>query len=193
MRFFILAVLLMAIGALAACVSDAPVMLDSGVDSSIDSPVSDAGADTGPDCSSDNTAGVLCVDTRCKAMLEFCCIGLGGGIFTGTCHSTSAVGDAGFAAFCQNLQSILVPCTKARDCQSGGDRCCIPPGLFIVADASTCPILLDVPMGSNGASPFCSASGCPNATQACSTDLECLNGKKCKPAMLRNFPFGVCQ
>ena len=204
-------------GALIACVSDTGTTssggtkLDSGTGSDAEVTL-DSGSTDASTCSVPTDNGVSCFPTRCKAVVEACCVSLGGGnTLTGVCLDK---GDAALAT-CKNANAALWECDRAKDCPSGGSRCCIP-NLFKLVNDKVCPIkigLNDTPEDAGGGpqdagggpqdggggpkdgkATRCTQSACEaNEIIACQDDGDCSAADKCFPAVLQGKVIGICR
>lgn len=163
------------------------------------SATADAGgnlAEGGGSCTVPSANGIQCFgEPRCNALSDSCCVALqGGNTLVGTCIPR---GDGGVLAKCMALNAVQWECDRAKDCQSGGSRCCIP-GLFALGDRTMCPVpmLIDTNVGppADGKATRCTQEpSCPaTMLPACEKDTECATGEKCTPVTLNDKVFGIC-
>ncbi len=192
------AVCVMGASGVAACSGDPPVstgQFSSDAASQSDAPTaSDGAAGDASTCTVPTASGIQCFsDTRCKPIFQVCCVSLqGGNTLVGSCI------DKGATALdtCVTAKAALWECDRAKDCPSGGSRCCVPNFLDIRNRAS-CPATLALGDGgapSDGRVTRCSQAPCgPSDAVACETDAECTApGDKCQPITIQGKIFGVC-
>jgi hypothetical protein len=192
-----LAVLAAASG-LAACISDdaavtrPPAKNDSGSATDASQP-GDGGIST---CSVPKDKGIDCFGgTRCTALGQTCCVSLqGGDTLVGMCIDK---GDSSVTS-CKNIGALLWECDRAKDCASGGSKCCLPD-VFTLADRAVCPakLVLDGDAGApkGGKVSYCTQNatcGAGVGTTACESDGECSSGQKCTPVVIQEKVLGAC-
>ncbi len=185
-------------GSVVACSGDPPVSTPhtpSDAATGTDATSTDGGTSDASSCSVPTASGIQCFsDTRCKAILEACCVSLqGGNTLQGVCipKGNNALDT------CVAAKAALWECDRAKDCPSGGSRCCVS-AILDFRDRASCPAI----MGVGGSGPpadgrvtRCSQTACaPTDAVACETDAECnaAAGEKCKPISVQGKLFGVC-
>lgn len=186
-------------GSVAACSGDPPVSTShasSDAATGTDAPsTTDGGTSDASSCSVPTASGIQCFsDTRCKPILEACCVSLqGGNTLQGVCipKGNNALDT------CVAAKAALWECDRAKDCPSGGSRCCVSATLDF-RDRASCPAIMGV--GDAGPPPDgrvtrCSQTACaPTDVVACESDAECNAGagEKCRPILVQGKTFGVC-
>jgi len=182
----------------AACSGDPPVSTphaSSDAATGTDAPSgSDGAIADASTCTVPTASGIQCFsDTRCKPILEACCVSLqGGNTLQGVCIPKGA----NAVDTCIANKAALWECDRAKDCPSGGARCCVS-AILNFRDRTSCPVLMG--LGDAGPPPDGRVTRCAQAAcaadevVACETDAECTGpGEKCRPILIQGKTFGLC-